>query len=399
MGRMRACRSGWIAVVVACTVVVAVPAADAAVKRCPRGQFDRGGRCTSEKTAVRSILGITRSLMATEDAKGVIVRVDIGSRTLINRGLGVSMEGVPVSPKMNFRVGAMSIPFQTTIALQLQDERRLDLDDRLSRWFPQFPNADSVTLRMLASSTSGYPDTIQENPPSRRPSWRTSTTTGTTMSCSGTRSRCRRSALPARASTTRTRTSSCWARCWRRSRGVDDDEMRERFLEPLKMRDTRMSKLLGMPQPVLHAYSSERGVYEDSTYWSPSWGIGRGVLMTSTARDMIKGIRAVGTGKFVSRSGLRQLLVPYSRGLPGARRSITGSASSRATPGGSSPTRRSTATSGASRISPSATSRSWWRAPTGQGQHLKKSISGAIFGAYEVPHAGLPALEVGIALR
>jgi len=41
---------------------------------------------------------------------------------------------------------------------------RLSLDDRLSNWFPDLPDADRVTLRMLATATSGYADWIQEDP-------------------------------------------------------------------------------------------------------------------------------------------------------------------------------------------------------------------------------------------
>jgi hypothetical protein len=84
------------------------------------------------------------------------------------------------------------------------------------------------------------------------------------------------------------------------------------------MRDTRITKLPGIPAPVLHAYTTDRGVYEDSTFWSPSWGIGTGMVMTSTAADMIKEIRAIGSGRLFSKSARRQFLTPISRGLPGA---------------------------------------------------------------------------------
>jgi hypothetical protein len=47
---------------------------------------------------------------------------------------------------------------------------------------------------------------------------------------------------------------------------------------------------------VLHSYSDERDVHEDATYWSPSAGLGRGAIWTTTARDMVRMIRAVGTG-------------------------------------------------------------------------------------------------------
>ena len=42
------------------------------------------------------------------------------------------------------------------LLLQLQDRGRLDLDDPVSRWLPNVPRADEITLRMLASATSGY---------------------------------------------------------------------------------------------------------------------------------------------------------------------------------------------------------------------------------------------------
>jgi hypothetical protein len=73
-----------------------------------------------------------------------------------------------------------------------------------------------------------------------------------------------------------------------------------------------------IPSPVLHAYSSERHVYEDSTFWSPSWGIGTGVLWTSNASDMITLFKALGTSRLVSRSSFRQMIAPLSNGLPGA---------------------------------------------------------------------------------
>ncbi len=65
---------------------------------------------------------------------------------------------------MRFRMGAMSIPYLINLLLQFEDEGRLSLDDPVSEWLPEVPNADQVTLRMLASSTSGYPDWIQGNP-------------------------------------------------------------------------------------------------------------------------------------------------------------------------------------------------------------------------------------------
>ena len=43
---------------------------------------------------------------------------------------------------------------------QLRDAGKLSLDDPVSKWLPWLPDAKRVTLRMLASSTSGYADYV-----------------------------------------------------------------------------------------------------------------------------------------------------------------------------------------------------------------------------------------------
>ena len=314
MGRRRA-----LCVVVACAVVGAVPApADA--RRCPSGRFDRGGTCTSFRTAARRIVAITRSVMASQGARAVILRVDIGNRTVVNRGFGTSMEGVPASANMHFRPGAMAIPMLTTLLLQLQDKHRLSLDDRLSRWYPGYPNAHRVTLRMLASSTAGYPDYIQENPPFlaafHEAVFRHWTDDELLHYAFAEKPfPCDPGGCFHYGHTNYIILGNVLQKVTGRSMAT---LIRQRFLRPLRMRDTRITKLPGIPAPVLHAYTTDRGVYEDSTFWSPSWGIGTGMVMTSTAADMIKEIRAIGSGRLFSKSARRQFLTPYSRGLPGA---------------------------------------------------------------------------------
>jgi D-alanyl-D-alanine carboxypeptidase len=311
------CR-GTLCIVAACAVVGAVPAA-ADAKRCPSGGFDRGGTCTSLRTAARRVVDITRSVMASDGAKAVILRIDIGNRTLVNRGFGESMEGVPATPNMHFRPGAMAIPMLTTLLLQLQDEHRLSLDDKLSRWYPNYPNADRVTLRMLASTTAGYPDYIQENPPFlaafHAAVFRHWTDDELLHYAFAQPLICAPGTCFHYGHTNYIILGNVIQKVTGRSMG---SLIRRRFLRPLGMRDTRITKLPGIPAPVLHAYTTDRGVYEDSTFWSPSWGLGTGMVMTSTAADMIKEIRAIGSGRLFSKSARRQFLTPISRGLPGA---------------------------------------------------------------------------------
>jgi D-alanyl-D-alanine carboxypeptidase len=68
------------------------------------------------------------------------------------------------------------------------------------------------------------------------------------------------------------------------------------------------------PPPVLHGYTDERGVYEDATFWSPSWATYTG-NMTSNLADLGRWARAVGRGTLLSpRSHARQF-APDSVGL------------------------------------------------------------------------------------
>ncbi len=314
MGRRRG-----LSVIVACAVAGAVPAT-ANAKQCRSGQFDRAGTCTSFRTVARHVVDIARTVMASQDAKAVILRVDIGNRTVVNRGFGVSMEGVPATPNMHFRPGAMVIPMMTTLLLELQDQHRLSLDDKLSLWYPSYPRAGSVTLRMLASSTAGYPDYIQKNVPFLTAfhadpfrHW----TDNELLSFAFAKKPfpCDPGGCFVYGHTNYIILGNVIQKVTGRSMG---SLIRSRFLRPLGMRQTHITKLPGIPAPVLHSYISDRGVYEDSTFWSPSWGLGDGMIMTSTASDMIREIRAIGSGRLFSKSAGRQFLTPYSRGLPGA---------------------------------------------------------------------------------
>jgi CubicO group peptidase (beta-lactamase class C family) len=315
------------ALVIAGALVASLPvAAEAntgAQEQCSGNQIDVGGTCTPAAEVAREIVATTRSVMAAEDAKAVILRVDVGDQTVVNRGIGDSMAGSPANPRMKFRPGAMTIPMLTTIALQLQEDGRLSLDDTLSEYFAEYPNADRVTLRMLASVTSGYPDYIQENPPFQAAQL----------------------AEPFRQWTDDELLDYAFAQpivcdpgtCFHYAHtnfillgrvveqvtGKSVEELvTETFLRPLGMRDTKITKFPAIPPPALHAYTDERGVYEDSSSWSPSWGLGNGLIMTSTARDMIKLFDAVGTGSLLSKSSAAEQVEPLSEGLPGAPSAI-----------------------------------------------------------------------------
>ena len=69
----------------------------------------------------------------------------------------------PMRANDTFRAGSIIKPFIATVVLQLVEEKKLTLDDRLSAVLPhsvvgRFANADQITVRMLLNHTSGIPE-------------------------------------------------------------------------------------------------------------------------------------------------------------------------------------------------------------------------------------------------
>jgi D-alanyl-D-alanine carboxypeptidase len=53
---------------------------------------------------------------------------------------------------------SISKTFTAVLLLQLRDEQRLTLDDRLARWLPGIAGSDRISLRQLLNHTAGIPD-------------------------------------------------------------------------------------------------------------------------------------------------------------------------------------------------------------------------------------------------
>ncbi|SNT63582.1 D-alanyl-D-alanine carboxypeptidase [Asanoa hainanensis] len=61
------------------------------------------------------------------------------------------------------------------------------------------------------------------------------------------------------------------------------DLLRERILDPLGMRDSQVVLNSQISEPYLHAYTNERGIFEDSTFWNPTVFLHSGNMAPSTA--------------------------------------------------------------------------------------------------------------------
>ncbi len=68
-----------------------------------------------------------------------------------------------LNSQTRFRIGSVTKSFTALLTLILAEEGYFDLDDRLSKWFPDFwPKSDAISLRLLLNMRSGLPDYEEE---------------------------------------------------------------------------------------------------------------------------------------------------------------------------------------------------------------------------------------------
>lgn len=66
---------------------------------------------------------------------------------------------IPISPTTAFRLASNTKPFTAMAIMLLKEKESLSFDDKLSKFFPDFPAyGKNITIRQLLSHTSGIPD-------------------------------------------------------------------------------------------------------------------------------------------------------------------------------------------------------------------------------------------------
>jgi len=260
---------------------------------------------------------IVRDAMKADSLKAVIVRVMVGDKVVAMKAYGDSMAGVPATTDMHFRNGAVAFEYVSTLLLEYVDEGRISLDDTVDKWMPSLPEANKVTLKMLTNQTTGYPDFETD------PEWTAAY-----------------NADPFHEFTFEERLKDAFNRPLQFEPGTNwsyahtnfmilghilsmiggaplDQLLQKKVLDPMGLTQTAGYSTATVPEPVLHAYSSERRVAldipptmpftEESTFWNPAWGTPIGAAETTTITDMATTAAAVGTGKLLSSKSFHEM--------------------------------------------------------------------------------------------
>jgi len=101
---------------------------------------------------------VTDSIVANSQVPGIVALVvdhKKGVDWLYAAGRSDISQNLPANTDHNFRIGSNTKTFTGTVLLQLVDEGSLNLNDKLSVFFPAFLKADSITVAMLCNMTTG----------------------------------------------------------------------------------------------------------------------------------------------------------------------------------------------------------------------------------------------------
>src|SRR5437016_2509106 len=280
---------------------------------------------TSQPDQASAIATIVKEAMKTQHLRAVIVKVTQGDKIVMSQAFGESMTGVPATTAMHFPNGAVAFAYVSTLLMEFVDEHKVKLDDTIDRWMPTLPEANKVTLKMLANQTSGYPDF--ETDPAWLAAW---------------------SANPFHIWTFEERIKYAFERPVQFAPGTNwsyahtnfmilgeilakignkllDALLREKVLIPMGLKNTVASQVSEIPSRVLHAFDSERratlkippnvAFYEESSFWNPQWGTPMGANETTNIDDMATTAIKVGTGALLSKSSYEAMTASHLLGF------------------------------------------------------------------------------------
>jgi CubicO group peptidase (beta-lactamase class C family) len=308
-----------VALAVVAGIALGAATAGAAARtapRCPTGTSSDRGLCVAKGGEAQQTAEVVQSRFADDKLGATVVGVWSGGKPVVVGALGESMTGVPATVDMHHIAGNISNAMLSTVLLQQVEKGKLSLDDKLSKYFPDLPSADEITVEMLENSTSGYqhyavldsfaaafyanpfkhwtPDEIVAYGVAGGPLF----TPGTQFKFSDTNF-----VIVAQILEKATGTSVA-------------SLMRRGIFKPLGMKDTNVPDTAATDEPVLHAHTGERGMWEDSTFWDPSWTWYAGGIRSNQA-DLRKFLEALGRGTLLTKADHeKQLARPASSGSP-----------------------------------------------------------------------------------
>ena len=115
--------------------------------------------------AVAAVDAVVNEFVAKKLIPGAVVGVSRNGRILLVKGYGLAdvEHAAPVTAETAFKTGSMGKQMTAASILLLAEQGKLSIDDPLSKYLPEVPRANEVTLRQLLNHTAGLYDFVGEN--------------------------------------------------------------------------------------------------------------------------------------------------------------------------------------------------------------------------------------------
>jgi CubicO group peptidase (beta-lactamase class C family) len=100
------------------------------------------------------------SVFTDQNGPGGVILIAKDGKTIYQKAFGkANLElDVDLTPESVFQIGSMTKQFTAVAILQLEEEGKLDVNHSVSRYIPDYPSGDQITLHHLLTHTSGIKD-------------------------------------------------------------------------------------------------------------------------------------------------------------------------------------------------------------------------------------------------
>ncbi|MGZ5219126.1 MAG: serine hydrolase [Chitinophagaceae bacterium] len=242
-----------------------------------------------------------------KEAPGIAVLVARDGNVLYRKAFGHAdiKNKIPATPGTKFRIGSVTKQFTAAAILKLQENNLLSVNDKLSKFIPDFPRGDEVTIHQLLTHTSGIhsytskADFIVKVTKTITPDSLISSFKNDPYDFSpGEKMLYNNSAY-----------FLLGYIIGKVSGKPYDVYLKETFFDPLHMENTGVHYAGIKLEHEAKGYARNNNKYDTATNWDMSWAGGAGA-MYSTVDDLLKWIQALYGGKVLSEKSFNDALTP-----------------------------------------------------------------------------------------
>lgn len=235
-----------------------------------------------------------------------------GDNVVFSRAYGIPESKHQPDGYTKYKIGSITKTFTAVMIMQLVEEKRLKLDDKLKKFYPQIPNADKITINDLLRHRSGILDYVNAD-----------STTSMTQTI-GKKEMLTKIAAYQPVFEPDTKAEYSNSNYYLLGCIIEDitktpykTNLKNRIVNKLKLKDTYLTDKTDATRNEITSYIYNGAQWNAIPEWDMSLPFAAGAI-TSTANDLTAFMRAIFSGKLLKPSSvdeMTQLRESYGIGL------------------------------------------------------------------------------------